>query len=125
MRRQRLPGGGRQRSDNDGGCFEGRPGRSYAEELRSLLYRGKTRDKINCPDPAAAPLGTDDEATGTTPPPAQVRRAIEDEAGREPVDMGARGAGHGVIEGGPAYALLAAVSSGVLLMLLYAITHIR
>lgn len=37
-----------------------------AQRLRDAIDKGLTGDKI----PAAAPLGTDDEAAGTRPPPA-------------------------------------------------------
>lgn len=33
--------------------------------LRDAIDHGRTRDKVNWPDPAAAPLGTDEEAAGT------------------------------------------------------------
>jgi len=33
--------------------------------LRNAIDHGRTRDKVNWPDPAAAPLGTDEEAAGT------------------------------------------------------------
>ena len=39
-------------------------GRSAAP-LRADIDRGRTRDKVNVNDPAAAPLGTDEEAAGT------------------------------------------------------------
>ena len=35
------------------------------ERLRVDIDRGRTGDKVDWPDPAAAPLGTDDEAAGT------------------------------------------------------------
>lgn len=34
-------------------------------QLRRDIDTGKGRDKVDHPDPAAAPLGTDDEAAGT------------------------------------------------------------
>lgn len=40
---------------------------SAAARLRHAIDSGDTADKVNYPDPAAAPLGTDDEAAGTTP----------------------------------------------------------
>ncbi|MDQ2101844.1 hypothetical protein [Azospirillum isscasi] len=40
-----------------------------AQRLRDSIDRGLTGDKIPAADPAAAPLGTDDEAAGTRPPP--------------------------------------------------------
>jgi hypothetical protein len=36
-------------------------------QLRAAIDAGQTRDKVNYPDPAAAPLGTDDEAAGNPP----------------------------------------------------------
>jgi hypothetical protein len=36
-----------------------------ASELRAAIDSGQTKDKVAWPDPAAAPLGTDDEAGGT------------------------------------------------------------
>lgn len=40
-----------------------------AQRLRDAIDKGLTGDKIPAADPAAAPLGTDDEAAGTRPPP--------------------------------------------------------
>jgi hypothetical protein len=34
------------------------------QRLRADIDRGRTGDKVDWPDPAAAPLGTDDEAGG-------------------------------------------------------------
>jgi hypothetical protein len=50
---------------------------------------GAAGDKVAGSDPAAAPLGTDAEAGGTAPTPAEVRIAAEQEIGRG----GARAAG--------------------------------
>ena len=36
--------------------------------LRDQIDSGKFRDKVAAPDPAASPLGTDDEAAGRTDP---------------------------------------------------------
>ena len=41
-----------------------RPG-STTEQLRHDIDRGRTGDKVAAIDPAAAPLGTDEEAAGT------------------------------------------------------------
>src|SRR5690348_8896044 len=38
---------------------------SAASQLRDDIDRGRTGEKVDWPDPAAAPLGTDDEAAGT------------------------------------------------------------
>lgn len=40
---------------------------SAAARLRHAIDSGNTGDKVNYPDPAAAPLGTDDEAAGAGP----------------------------------------------------------
>ena len=45
------------------------------DQLRHRIDRGRTGDKVSYPDPAAAPLGTDDEAAGTPPAPDEVRTA--------------------------------------------------
>lgn len=47
------------------------------DRLRDDIDSGKTGDKIPFPDPAAAPLGTDDEAGGATPHPAAAAAARE------------------------------------------------
>ena len=46
------------------------------ELLRCMIDSGKTFDKVRFSDPAAAPLGTDDEAGGFPPSAAQVSEAI-------------------------------------------------
>jgi hypothetical protein len=54
------------------------PGTSDApspSSLRHDLDSGRGRDKVPYPDPAAAPLGTDDEAAGTPVTEEQVRMA--------------------------------------------------
>lgn len=43
------------------------------DELRHDIDSGKTGDKADWPDPAAAPLGTDAEASGNTPKSKTVR----------------------------------------------------
>ncbi|MBA4225557.1 MAG: hypothetical protein C0456_02910 [Hyphomonas sp.] len=55
---------------------------SAAARLRHAIDSGNTGDKVNYPDPAAAPLGTDDEAAGTTP--ALTEREIDAELIRTP-----------------------------------------
>jgi hypothetical protein len=39
--------------------------RSNADQLRRDIDSGATGDKVRASDPAAAPLGTDEEAAGT------------------------------------------------------------
>ena len=43
------------------------PQDSTASQLRGDIDSGRTGDKVDWPDPAAAPLGTDDEAAGRPP----------------------------------------------------------
>jgi hypothetical protein len=47
------------------------------DQLRGDIDRGRTGDKVKVSDPAAAPLGTDDEAAGTPPSGEAVRQARE------------------------------------------------
>lgn len=54
--------------------------------LREDIDRGRGGDKIDWQDPAAAPLGTDDEAAGTPPTPEQVRIARRHEIKARPSD---------------------------------------
>lgn len=69
------------------------PGRNEsAEQLRQDIDRGLTGDKIPAQDPAAAPLGTDDEAAGAPPSSDEVRDARRREVIGRPPDPGlARG----------------------------------
>ncbi len=50
-------------------------------QARKRTDKGKTHDKVNFPDPAAAPLGTDEEAGGARTSPEAIARA---ERSREP-----------------------------------------
>lgn len=45
------------------------------DRLRHDIDRGLAGDKVRVPDPAAAPLGTDDEAAGRPPSQRRVRLA--------------------------------------------------
>jgi hypothetical protein len=56
-------------------------GSAATARLRHDIDSGRTGDKVDWPDPAAAPLGTDEEAAGTPVPPALVEhtRALENE----------------------------------------------
>src|SRR5690606_2494261 len=53
--------------------------RSTSAELRSAIDHGLTGDKIAALDPAAAPLGTDDEAGGVPVDPALMAEVKEQE----------------------------------------------
>ena len=48
-----------------------------ADRLRYDIDRGRGGDKVDGRDPAAAPLGTDDEAGGAPPTPAQIKQAYD------------------------------------------------
>ncbi|MCJ8144252.1 hypothetical protein MKI84_15120 [Ancylobacter sp. A5.8] len=57
---------------------------STAERLRADIDRGRTGDKVPFSDPAAAPLGTDDEAAGTPPGAREIALARAQETGGDP-----------------------------------------
>jgi hypothetical protein len=44
-------------------------------QLKADIDAGRTGDKVSGHDPAAAPLGTDDEAAGTPPSPGVIAQA--------------------------------------------------
>jgi hypothetical protein len=48
-------------------------------KLKHNIDRGRGGDKVDVIDPAAAPLGTDEEAAGTPPPPESVAQAYSHE----------------------------------------------
>lgn len=50
------------------------------EMLRAAIDKGKGGSKVRGADPAAAPMGTDDEAAGTPPKPPQIHTAIAHES---------------------------------------------
>lgn len=49
--------------------------RPTTDKLRADIDRGRTGDKVPASDPAAAPLGTDEEAAGTPIPPQAIAHA--------------------------------------------------
>lgn len=50
-----------------------------ASRLRRRIDTGRTGDKVDHPDPAASPLGTDDEAAGRPPSESAVATAVAEE----------------------------------------------
>lgn len=48
---------------------------STSAQLRRDIESGQTGDKVAVIDPAAAPLGTDDEAAGASPDPGEIHAA--------------------------------------------------
>jgi hypothetical protein len=54
-----------------------------SEQIRDKIDRGAAGDKVNAFDPAAAPLGSDDEAAGVTPTRKALELARASEAGNK------------------------------------------
>jgi hypothetical protein len=53
-------------------------------QLRRDIDRGRAGDKVDHPDPAAAPLGTDEEAAGVPVPPSAIADAHREEVAAGP-----------------------------------------
>ena len=64
------------------------------EQLRADIDSGRTRDKVSAPDPAMAPLGTDEEAAGTPPSPAAIALTRRLETSRPHQSKPQTGLGH-------------------------------
>lgn len=76
------------------------------DQLRADIDSGRTGEKVAYPDPAAAPLGTDDEAAGNSP---TIKERSIEAAAREVVQH--RQAPNGVvIYGMVIFAIVAAVT---------------
>lgn len=56
-----------------------KPDRGNPERLRDAIDQGRTADKVAVADPAAAPLGTDDEASGHPATKGDVELALRQE----------------------------------------------
>ncbi len=67
--------------------------RSTVEQLRDDIDHGRTGDKVDAPDPAAAPLGADEEAAGTPLGPGAVDAARTLELSRPCTPTDPQGAG--------------------------------
>jgi hypothetical protein len=67
--------------------------KSTVEQLRDDIDHGRTGDKVDWPDPAAAPLGADEEAAGVPPDPWAVQTARTIELSRPCKSIAYRGAG--------------------------------
>lgn len=59
-----------------------KPDAPTSDAIRAAIDAGEGSDKVAFPDPAAAPLGTDDEAGGHPPTPEQRRMAAASELRR-------------------------------------------
>lgn len=67
------------------------PERGNAERLCAAIDQGRTADKVAVSDPAAAPLGTDDEVGGHPPGTHEVERPLHQETEPHiPADTAAR-----------------------------------
>jgi hypothetical protein len=64
------------------------------EQLRADIDSGRTGDKVSALDPAMAPLGTDDEAAGTSPSPAAIALTRRVETSRPHQSKLQTGLGH-------------------------------
>ena len=66
------------------------PKRPTVDQLRRDIDTGRTGEKVPWPDPASAPLGTDDEASGDPVRPRNVEQARQQERvpGQPPVHSG-------------------------------------
>lgn len=58
--------------------------RANVDQLRHDIDQGRTGDKVRFPDPAAAPLGTDEEAAGTPIDPRIVAEVRDREVTQPP-----------------------------------------
>ena len=67
------------------------------EQLRIAIDQGHAGSKVDATDPAAAPLGTDDEAGGTPISTAQVRLAAAHEVQATPSSQRQRTNGIGAV----------------------------
>jgi hypothetical protein len=63
------------------------------EQLRNDIDAGRTGDKVDWPDPAAVPLGADEEAAGAPPDPWAVETARTIELSRPCKSIAYRGVG--------------------------------
>lgn len=74
------------------------PAPPTADSLRHSIDSGETGDKADWPDPAAAPLGTDDEAAGYPPTREQLDMETSRTKQRTPLGTSAgAGMAYGVI----------------------------
>jgi hypothetical protein len=69
--------------------------RSTIAQLRDDIDAGRTGDKVDWPDPAVVPLGTDEEAAGTPPDASAVETALRLEVSRSSKSTAHRGVGAG------------------------------
>lgn len=90
--------------------------------LKKDIDQGLTGDKVSYPDPAASPLGTDDEAAGTPVTQTQLNMARQAER-RQGAQAGPRDADFGAAprKSGRASIIMIAVATAIVLLLLAAV----
>jgi len=91
-------------------------GRRNADQVRSDIDHGRTGDKVNYPDPAVAPLGTDAEAGAA-------QHAMRQDVGERQFVVTQQTPA--LLEGGPAYILVTAIIVALLVVMYYAISNLR
>jgi hypothetical protein len=69
-----------------------------AAKVRAHIDRGRTGDKVPAADPATAPLGTDEEAAGTSPAPETIAQVRQQETARPHEPRPRRGLGDAWIQ---------------------------
>ena len=69
-----------------------------AARLRAEIDSGRTGDKVPAADPAAAPLGTDEEAAGTPTAPEAIAQARQRETLGQHAPRPRRGLGHAWVQ---------------------------
>jgi hypothetical protein len=70
------------------------PPPATTERLRADIDSGRAGDKVPASDPAAAPLGTDDESAGASPSPEVIEQTRQQETARPHELPPRRGPGH-------------------------------
>jgi hypothetical protein len=88
------------------------PPNATSDRLRADIDRGRTGDKVPMSDPAAAPLGTDDEAAGASPSRGRMAQAYRTEAAK----AGRRTDEHAARTLKPSYGVLVAICALVVAM---------
>jgi cobalamin biosynthesis Mg chelatase CobN len=87
------------------------------DQLRHAIDRGRTGSKVPHADPAAAPLGTDEEAAGTPPAPETVTRTYQRETGNPAAHSGSANASHSPTRSKSGHAVPSALIFAVLALM--------